>query len=288
MRASDEQPGANMELTIVDVFAEKPLAGNQLAVVRNVGDLSGDAMQDIAREMNFSETTFVTSEGDGRASVRIFTPAWELPFAGHPTLGTAWVLSGGQGRCVLELAAGDVPVEFADGIGWITPPPVVLGDSMDARSAAQLVGLTPDQLDPSHPIRFAEVGPKFILIGLKSLDALRAAKLDEALHQRYLAEGFGVQCVFLFTAEAYGPDADYASRMYFHSGNLREDPATGSANSAFAAYLRALRGGEFEVVVDQGVEMKRPSRLYLRVGEVLQVGGRTQPVASGQFDPAIG
>ena len=277
-----------MELTIVDVFAEQPLAGNQLAVVRDVGDLSPDAMQDIAREMNFSETTFVITEGDGRASVRIFTPAWELPFAGHPTLGTAWVLTGGAGRCVLELAAGDVPVEFADGIGWITPPPVVLGDSMDAGKATELVGLTPDQLDPSHPIRFAEVGPKFILIGLKNLDALRAAKLDEALHQRYLAEGLGVQCVFLFTAEAYGPDADYAARMYFHSGNVREDPATGSANSAFAAYLRELRGGAFEAVVDQGVEMKRPSRLYLRVGEILQVGGRTQAVASGQFDPAIG
>lgn len=276
-----------MDLTIVDVFAEQPLAGNQLAVVRDVGDLSSDAMQDIAREMNFSETTFVTSERGGRASVRIFTPAWELPFAGHPTLGTAWVLSGGTGSYVLELKAGDVPVEFEDGIGWMTPPPVLLGESMDAEAAAALVNLDPDQLDPAHPIRFAEVGPRFILIGLKDLAALRAAKLDEALHQSYLQEGLGVQCVFLFTAEAYGPDADYASRMYFHSGNVREDPATGSANSAFAAYLQDLRGGGFEVVVDQGVEMQRPSRLYLRVGETIQVGGRTQPVATGSFDRSV-
>jgi trans-2,3-dihydro-3-hydroxyanthranilate isomerase len=276
-----------MELTIVDVFAERPLAGNQLAVVREVGGLSGEAMQAIALEMNFSETTFVTAEGDGRASVRIFTPTSELPFAGHPTLGTAWVLAEGEGRYVLDLQAGEVPVEFDDGIGWMTPPPVHLGDSFEAAEAARLVGLTSSELDPNHPVRFAEVGPEFILIGLKSLAALKAAKLDEALHQQFLADGLGVQCVFLFTADAYGPAADFASRMYFHSGNVREDPATGSANTAFAAYLGDLRGGEFQVVVDQGVEMGRPSRLYLRVGPEIQVGGRTQPVARGSFYPSI-
>ena len=116
-----------MELTIVDVFAERPLAGNQLAVVADAGSLTDEAMQDIAREMNFSETTFVTSEADERANVRIFTPAWELPFAGHPTLGTAWVLSGGVGEYTLDLEAGAVPVEFTDGVGWMTPPPVTLG-----------------------------------------------------------------------------------------------------------------------------------------------------------------
>jgi len=277
-----------MKLTIVDVFAEKPLAGNQLAVVRDPGVLTDDAMQDIAREMNFSETTFVTSEEEDRAVVRIFTPEWELPFAGHPTLGTAWVLAGGIGSYTLELAAGAVPVEFNDGLGWMTPPPVKLGDSWDLEAAAGLIGLTPDHLDESHPLRFAEVGPEFILIGVRDLEALKRAKLDEALHQKYLAEGLGVRCVFVFTADAYSADADYASRMYFHSGSVREDPATGSANSAFAAYLKDLRGGSFDVVVDQGVEMKRPSRLYLRIAQTIQVGGRTQLVASGEFDPAIG
>ena len=276
-----------MELTIVDVFAEQPLAGNQLAVVREVAGLTSEAMQDIAREMNFSETTFVISEADRRASVRIFTPAWELPFAGHPTLGTAWVLAQGQGQYVLDLEAGAVPVEFNDGVGWMTPPPVVLGDTFAVADAANLIGLDATALDDTHPVRFAEVGPKFILIGVKDLEALKAAKLNEALHQRYLSDGLGVQCVFIFTSESYGPDADYASRMYFHSGTVREDPATGSANSAFAAYLKDLRGGSFEVVVDQGVEMKRPSRLYLKVGEHIQVGGKTQLVATGNFDPSI-
>jgi trans-2,3-dihydro-3-hydroxyanthranilate isomerase len=276
-----------MELIIVDVFAEKPLAGNQLAVVRDAAGLTDQAMQDIAREMNFSETTFVTSEAEGRASVRIFTPESELPFAGHPTVGTAWVLSGGQGEYVLDLAAGAVPVTFTDGVGWMSPPPVTLGESLPAGETARLIGLAPEQLDPTHPVRFAEVGPKFLLIGLKDLAALRAARLDERLHREYIDRGLGVQCVFPFTSEAYGPDADYASRMFFRTGSVREDPATGSANCAFAAYLRELKGGSFEAVVDQGVEILRPSRLYLRVGEQIQVGGRTQPVARGTFDPAV-
>lgn len=272
-----------MELTIVDVFAERPLAGNQLAVVRHLDELSSEQMQEIAREMNFSETTFVTREADDRASVRIFTPSSELAFAGHPTLGTAWVLAGGKGSYTLDLGAGAVPVEFADGVGWMTPPPVALGDSLDVERCARLIGLQPEQLAADFPARFAEVGPQFILIGVRDLAALKQAQLNEALHQAYLAEGLPAQCVFVFTDEAYGPDADYASRMFFHTGGVREDPATGSANAAFAAYLRDLRGGEFDVVVDQGVEMLRPSRLYLKVGAVLQVGGRTQLVCRGEF-----
>ena len=110
-----------MKLTIVDVFAEQPLAGNQLAVVQDCGSLSDEGMQAIAREMNFSETTFVMREGDAEADVRIFTPAAELPFAGHPTVGTAWVLSGGAGSITLNLKAGPVPVSFDSGIGWMTP-----------------------------------------------------------------------------------------------------------------------------------------------------------------------
>jgi trans-2,3-dihydro-3-hydroxyanthranilate isomerase len=110
-----------MELTIVDVFAEQPLSGNQLAVVEGCADLIGDAMQDIAREMNFSETTFVIDQAEDRANVRIFTPAAELPFAGHPTLGTAWVLAGGKGRFILDLDAGAVPVEFRTGCRLCEP-----------------------------------------------------------------------------------------------------------------------------------------------------------------------
>ncbi len=272
-----------MKLTIVDVFAEKPLAGNQLAVVQDCADLTDTAMQDIAREMNFSETTFVTREGADDADVRIFTPEWELPFAGHPTVGTAWVLAAGSGTCKLNLKAGTVPVTFEDGIGWMTPPPVVLGETFGPAKTAELINLPMDALDPEYPIRFAEVGPRFILIGVRDLESLRAARLDHDLQMSYLEEGLGVQCVFVFTDEAYSADADFASRMFFNSGGPREDPATGSANTAFAAYLYDLRRKTFDVVVDQGVEIQRPSRLYLKVGATPQVGGRTRLVSRGTF-----
>lgn len=272
-----------MDLTIVDVFAERRYAGNQLAVVEDAAGLRTEQMQDIAREMNFSETTFVLSRDEQRARVRIFTPEWELPFAGHPTLGTAWVLAEGVGSYTLDLDAGAVGVDFEAELGWMTPPPVKLGAEFDRQAAAELVGLDPGRLDPGFPVQLAEVGPTFILIGVADLDALRAARLDEALHLRYLADNVGVQCVFLFTTESYGPDADYAARMFFNSGGPREDPATGSANSAFAAYLRALRGTGFEAIVDQGVEIKRPSRLYLRVRDTIQVGGKVQLAVRGEL-----
>lgn len=276
-----------MKLSIVDVFAEEPLAGNPLAIVQGAEGLSSEQMQSFAREMNFSETTFVTSQTDDRASVRIFTPASEMSFAGHPTLGTAWLLSGGTGTYTLDLAGGVVPVSFAEGVGWITPPPVTLGGALDRERAARLIGLAPEQLSGSYPVRFAEVGPEFILVGVSNLAALKQSALDPERHQAYQKEGLAVAHVFVFTDDAYGADADFASRMFFNAGGIREDPATGSANCAFAAYLRDLRGGSFDVVVDQGVEMRRPSRLYLRVGECLQVGGRTQLVSSGELAEGI-
>lgn len=276
-----------MKLTIVDVFAEKPLAGNQLAVVQDCDGLTDSAMQDVAREMNFSETTFVTREAEAEADVRIFTPEWELPFAGHPTVGTAWVLAGGEGTYNLNLKAGTVPVAFSEGIGWMTPPPVVLGETFGPAKTAELINLPVEALNADYPIRFAEVGPRFILIGVRDLDSLREARLDGDLQQSYLDDGLGVQCVFVFTDEAYSlqdsSQADFASRMFFNSGGVREDPATGSANAAFAAYLHDLKRTEFDAVVDQGVEIERPSRLYLKVSATPQVGGRTRLVSRGTF-----
>lgn len=270
-------------ISIIDVFAETRLAGNQLAVVHEAGSLSDEQMQSIALETNFSETTFVTERSDGHAKVRIFTPAYELPFAGHPTVGTAWELTQGQGSIILDLAVGPVEVTFVEGVGWMTPPPVTFSGSLETSVAAQLVGLPEDAFAQDLPIVLAEVGPKFVLLPVKDLPSLQAADLQIQLHKKLLAEGVGVQCVFLFTADSYGPDADYAARMFFDSAGKREDPATGSANTAFAAYLRRHLGEIGDVVVDQGVEMNRPSRLYLKVASQLQVGGKVQPVIRGEL-----
>ena len=272
-----------MKLTIVDVFAESKYAGNQLAVVEGAGALSTETMQAIALEMNYSETTFVTAADAQSAQVRIFTPNHELPFAGHPTLGTAWVLSGGVGTFTLELAAGSVPVRFDEGLGWLTPPPVAFGEQMNPTSAAALLGLEPQMLDPNYPPQFAEVGPEFVLIGVSRLADLQRAKVNETLYHENLAKGLPSGSIFVFSSDAYAADAHYAARMFFDTGGIREDPATGSANCAFAAYLRQLQGEVGLRVVDQGVEMRRPSRLYLQVEQTLAVGGRVFVSAVGEL-----
>ncbi|HEX7035597.1 MAG TPA: PhzF family phenazine biosynthesis protein [Pseudomonadales bacterium] len=268
-----------MRLTIVDVFAEARYQGNQLAVVEDAGALAPETMQAIAREMNFSETTFVSAREGDRAHVRIFTPGEELPFAGHPTLGTAWVLTGGRGEVTLALAAGDVPVRFKDGLGWLTPPPADEADPVPARDAAAVLGLEPADLDPDFEPRIVRCGPVFPLIGVRDLDALRRLRVDLDVQRRLGVAGFP----FAFCRGGHSPDADFAARMQFFDGvGLREDPATGSANAAFAAYLgrRGVRGRR---VVEQGFEIGRPSRIHLEIGDTIAVGGRVQPVAEGRL-----
>lgn len=273
-------------LEIVDVFAEQPLAGNQLAVVRDAGSLTDAQMQDIAREMNFSETTFVLAEDAAGADVRIFTPEWELPFAGHPTIGTSWVLRAGRESLTLRLPIGDVPVSFSEDAAWMVPPEVTLGATLETGHAASVLGLDEGDLADAYPIQFAEVGPQFVLIGVRDRSALARCEFNYPLYKQLLAEGNPMKCVFAFTDDAHNDGSDFAARMFFDSGGPREDAATGSANTAFAAYLRALKGlsgAGKSFVVEQGVEMKRPSRLYLDVGDVIRVGGAVQSVVRGEL-----
>jgi trans-2,3-dihydro-3-hydroxyanthranilate isomerase len=274
-----------MRLTIVDVFAEQRLAGNQLAVVEDAGELTTEAMQDIAREMNFSETTFVTTRTDDSAEVRIFTPGRELPFAGHPTIGTAWTLGRDRGEFALELKVGRVAVRFdsATDIAWMTPPPVILGDSIPGETAVAMVGLDLADLSDELPVQWVECGPRFLFIGLKTLAALRRARLDPDLHAQLMAGDDGVAAVFLFAPEAYSADADYAARLFFNANGIREDPATGSANSGFAAYLRHHLGAPIDVIVEQGFEIQRASRLYLKADDTIEVGGKVQKVLVGEL-----
>jgi trans-2,3-dihydro-3-hydroxyanthranilate isomerase len=268
-----------MKLTIVDVFAERRYQGNQLAVVEDTAGLDPAAMQAIALEMNFSETTFVGERGQSRAAVRIFTPGEELPFAGHPTLGTAWVLTGGRGSITLALAGGDVPVRFADGIGWLTPPPAEEGDAIAPDHAAALLGLEASLLDPAFDPRVVRCGPVFPIIGVASLAALKRVKVDLEVQRALGIPGFP----FAFCRGGYSADADFAARLQFFDGQgMREDPATGSANAAFAHYLRA-RGESGARIVEQGFEIRRPSRIHLEIGTTLAVGGRVQPVAEGKL-----
>jgi trans-2,3-dihydro-3-hydroxyanthranilate isomerase len=273
-----------MRLHIVDVFAEARYEGNQLAVVRDCAGLSAETMQDIALEMNFSETTFVLDESATHATVRIFTPGEELPFAGHPTIGTAWVLGHQKAEYVLRLPVGDVAVRFdgADGVAWMAPPRPDLGGRFPADRAARLVGLKPADLSLELPAQLVSIGPKFVFVGVKDLATLRGCQLDVAYHRTCLAEGLPVNAVFVFSSEAYSTDADYAARLFFEANGVREDPATGSANSGFAAYLHQHLERPIDAIVEQGFEIKRPSRLYIKADSAgVRVGGRVQAVVTG-------
>jgi len=279
-------------LYIVDVFAEKPYAGNQLAVVVGA-DWSADRMQAFAFEMNFSETTFASATAaNGCFDVRIFTPAQELPFAGHPTLGTAWVLR--QYCCgapppaslTLRLGIGEVPVEFEDALVRMRPRSPELGVVMDAQVMAAHLGLGADALDPRYPCRRASIGIEFVLVPLRDLASLRAAKpasLPAAAPGTILG-------VFAFAPEAYEPGGDVSARMFFGAFGIREDPATGSASACLAAYLSAesyFGSPKVRARVQQGYECGRPSCLYIAAepagtGFAVEVAGKVVLVARGE------
>lgn len=295
---------------IVDVFAEAPHAGNPLAVVRDAGDLATGAMQAVAREFGFSETTFIVSDpraADAGVRVRIFTPARELPFAGHPTLGTAWVIRQHlAGRPVdsvaLELGVGRVPVAFEreDGatgaaarggeLVWLAAPPIRLGAAVAAERVAAALGIDARDLDPRLPAQHVLAGVEFVFVPLQSLDALQRSRFDPRAFAPLAAEGLPSNA-YLFCRETLDPGNDLHARLFFLAPGVREDPATGSAAACLGAYLlahRAAGSGDLRLRIEQGHEVGRPSLLRLRAreepaGPRIAVGGRVIETARGEL-----
>lgn len=269
---------------VVDVFAEAPLAGNPLAVVVSETPLPRALRQAVAAETNLSETTFLTAapEAPGRWAVAIHTPSEELPFAGHPVLGTAAVirdaLGHGDAPLVLATGAGDVPVERdPQAVEWLAAPAATLRPAV----AEGLV----DALDPSFgagplPLATGENGPVFALVTADGPAALAAPIRDPvAVLAALRAEGCtGV----LLAAPARG--TRWHVRVFFDVDGLREDPATGSAAAQFGEQLRATgTTGAFEL--RQGEVLGRPARIRLEVpaSGPVRVGGRVRPVYAGRF-----
>ena len=286
-------------LFIVDVFAEEKYAGNQLAVVLGGRDLRSDTMQRIARETNFSETTFVLDD-DERAGVwetRIFTPTGEIPFAGHPTLGTAWVIRHhvarhAPERLVLGLGIGPTPVRFADddhgGIAWLSAGPPEFGATYAAEEIADVVGLDPHDIDSASPIEAVSLGVPFTFVPVRGLEAMARARFRVDRFEARAGAGFA-PCLFLFCRDAVDADNDVHARMFATPFGITEDPATGSANACLGAYLvrHGLFGaGPIEVRVEQGLEMGRPSLLRVRArpdSAKVEVGGRVIATARGEL-----
>ena len=286
-----------MSLTfyIVDVFAEEKYAGNQLAVVRGGADLPDETLQKIALEMNYSETTFVLSEEetDGGYDVRIFTPGDEVPFAGHPTLGTAYVirheiLASPVESITLNLKAGEIPVTFGE-VLWMRQLPPTFGEVLDHAPVARALNLETADLDDRSPVQEVSTGLPALIVPLRDLDALRRCKVD---WERYTEVAGSGKNLYVFCPEPHddGP-GDLSARMFANDLGVPEDPATGSAAGCLAAYLLEhsyLGTDPVDVRVEQGYEIGRPSLLYLRAvrdrDEIkVDVGGKVQMVARGEL-----
>jgi trans-2,3-dihydro-3-hydroxyanthranilate isomerase len=296
--------GRTFDTAQVDVFAERALQGNALAIVTDARGLTAAEMQAIARETNLCETTFILPrekeiEAARGVHVRIFTVREELEFAGHPTLGTAsWlylnhpVLRGAR-QITLDLRVGPIPVTFA---AEQTTPGVfatmrqndpIFGSIHAPSAVAAALNLSIDDLDPSLPIQTVSTGMPFCIVPLRSLEVAARLAIPQPEAGAYLA-GTDAKFFHCIARASPGSGADWHARMQFYNG---EDPATGSASGCAIAYLvrHSLAAGDQPIVIEQGVEMLRPSRIHVQAtlsqGSVtnVQVGGRTIPIASGRL-----
>ena len=285
-------------LHIVDVFARQKYAGNQLAVVESGGALSDAEMQAVADEMNYSETTFVESR-ESPYRVRIFTPEAEVPFAGHPTLGTAHVIreqiaDGRPDEVVLDLNVGEVPVGLRTIDGnetlWMTQQPPAFGETLDHEPLAEVLGLPVEKLDADWPVQVVSTGLPTIIVPLTDREALEGIDLDRAAYERVTGDR-DAKLVHAVCPDPREAANDMAVRMFSPYYGVPEDPATGSANGCLAAWLARhayFGSGSVDVRVEQGFEMGRPSILHLQAtdrGDAVdvEVGGQVVDVARGEL-----
>jgi trans-2,3-dihydro-3-hydroxyanthranilate isomerase len=295
----------------VDVFTDKPFGGNPLAVFPTAVDLTAEEMQKIAREMNLSETTFVLPAQAPGADfkVRIFTPIKELPFAGHPVVGTHWVLA--HIGCV-ELQEPTTTVSFELGVGVLPADLQVVNGQVERVVMTQdrptfhavledltdlATGLNLDAqaiIETGLPVQVVSTGVPQMMVPIRSLNEIHAldpAQLNiAALNQ--VCEDCDTDCVMVFTFETEAPESTVHVRMFAPLVGVPEDPATGSANGALGAYLVQhqavpLIGSTIHILSEQGLEIHRPSKLFVEVDisgnepVVVRVGGQVVPVAEG-------
>jgi trans-2,3-dihydro-3-hydroxyanthranilate isomerase len=287
----------HLEYHIVDVFTSTPLQGNGLAVVFDTAGLSTDRMQAVAREFNLSETTFIQRrdpavEKQEGIRVRIFTTQEELPFAGHPTLGTASVL---KQQCPdlldnntirLALNVGPIPVRFSPGtlFGEMTQRDPEFLDHLDPAEVARLCGLAIDDLHPTIPPQVVSTGTAFAIVVLSSHEPLARLRVDQEPATRYLRQHGGRW--FYVMGPTGGKAPAWRARMQFYGG---EDPATGSAAGCAISYLvgHGIVASGKQIHVQQGVEIARTSDLFLAADAIdskvsnVRVAGSTVPVAKG-------
>lgn len=295
----------------LDVFTDTPLAGNPLAVFPDPGELEPEQMQAIAREMNLSETTFVLPSSRATKRVRFFTPTAEIPLAGHATIGTWWMLTelgvldiprDGICRVTQETDSGVLPVDIHMSRGkptevvMVQPLPAFEETTIDTESLSRALGAATDLVGEPAP-QVVSTGLPQLMIPIRSLDLLKAlssggagARLAEMLRE------VGSDCAMCFTMETVRPDATVHCRMFAPGLGVPEDPGTGSAAGALGSYLvwhgiTRPHDGVATIVVEQGVEIGRPSLIHVEIavgngGEIteVRVGGRAVTVIHGEVE----
>jgi trans-2,3-dihydro-3-hydroxyanthranilate isomerase len=288
---------------IFDVFTPTPFAGNQLAVLPEAAGINAIGMQNIAREFNFAETSFVfpPTSPENTHKVRIFTPGRELPFAGHPTIGTACALlysglagNGKKADFLFEEGVGNIPVNVTSENGTVTAilsnaePVETYVPSPSPDIIARVLSLKPDEVSD---VFFVSVGAPFCCVQLKSAEAVDRAALDKSVWQSHLAEAWS-SSLFLFSGNTESGSELYA-RMFAPGWGIDEDPATGSAAAALVGALAQrskVLTGTFDLSITQGVRMGRSSEMQLSAqvqdGAVVStsVGGPAAFVAEGEIE----
>ncbi len=285
--------------SIVDVFSEGKYTGNPLAVFKNAGNLSDREMQQIAKEVNYSETTFILSDikNAGGYDVRIFTPNEEIPFAGHPTLGTAFIIQNEivekpVETLILNYTAGQIPVSFnnQEEVLWMKQNEPTFGQLLDRKIVSDVLNIDSEYIDDRFPIQEVSTGLPAIIVPLKSLEAVKKANINREKYYK-LIEHLEAKAILVFSPEVYNAENDINVRDFADYYGIPEDAATGSSNGCLAAYLvkyKYFNKSEIDIRVEQGYEIGRPSLLFLKADEQkekinVHVGGKVIKIAQGEW-----
>jgi len=287
------------EYTLVDVFTNQMFGGNQLAVFKDAEDLSNDDMQNIAKELNLSETAFVTDIGPNYKKLRIFTPKTELPMAGHPTIGTAFVLadeyliktSEGINKLILQEGVGEIEVSIQVNSGKIIliemaqPMPIFGPIFNDTQKIAELLSIDIADIDTGYPIQTVSTGVPFLYVPLKNLSAINKIKVRLDKWEEHFCANEGTKNIFVFTIETINAGSTVHSRMFAPAMGIAEDPATGAASGPLGAYLVEYgivsqnNDGKYSIISEQGIELGRPSFISITIGKTdkfffeIKIGG---------------
>jgi trans-2,3-dihydro-3-hydroxyanthranilate isomerase len=287
--------------SIVDVFSQGKYTGNQLAVFKNAGKILDSEMQQIAKEINYSETTFILSDSKkgGGYDVRIFTPNEEIPFAGHPALGTAYIIQNeviGEPepleKLIINFKGGQIPVSFntREEILWMKQKEPTFGQILDINKVSDVLNIDKEYINNRFPVQEVSTGLPVIVVPLKSLEAVKKVKINREKYYE-LIEHTDAKAIMVFSPDTYNVKNDLNVRDFEDYYGIPEDAATGSSNGCLASYLvkyRYFGTSEIDVCVEQGYEIKRPSLLFLKAsddnGKInVNVGGKVIKIAQGEW-----